>query len=347
MKRALFIAAVLWPLAAGTAWPIDQIYTSTSDRPYFGEIVSMSAITINFKSHSKDAPGEIPVNEIKRITLENSPQGLLEAQKDILDGDYEKATEALKKENTEDKRPEVAQEIIFCRAFCMAQLALAGEGDVNVLEAGTQMSNFVKEYPNNYHYYKACEVVGDLCVVAGKFEFAQTFYGKLSQAPWPDYKIRAQVALGRAFLAQGDATAADKAFDEALNNDSPGELAETQRIAAHIGKARCMVLHNKTDLALNSLGEIMDKLDDKNPEICAMAYNALGTALRKANKPKEAILAFLHVHLMYDTQPDAHAEAVANLEKLFTETHNPGHARDMQSILQERYRNSRWAKSAK
>ena len=54
-----------------------------------------------------------------------------------------------------------------------------------------------------------------------------------------------------------------------------------------------------------------------------MAYNALGTALRKAGKPKEAILAFLHVHLLYSTQPDLDAEAVANLEKLFTETHKP------------------------
>ena len=75
-----------------------------------------------------------------------------------------------------------------------------------------------------------------------------------------------------------------------------------------------------------------------------MAYNAQGTALRKAGKPKEAILAFLHVHLTYDPPPDLDAEAVANLERLFTETHKPKHAREMREILNEKYRNSRWAK---
>ncbi len=75
-----------------------------------------------------------------------------------------------------------------------------------------------------------------------------------------------------------------------------------------------------------------------------MAYNAQGTAYRKAGKPDKAVLAFLRVHLMYNLQPDADAEAVANLEKLFTETHKPKHAQEMRGILSERYKNSRWAK---
>ena len=50
---------------------------------------------------------------------------------------------------------------------------------------------------------------------------------------------------------------------------------------------------------------------------------------------------------MYSTLPDLDAEAVANLEKLFTETHKPAHAREMHEILNEKYRNSRWAKGVK
>jgi outer membrane protein assembly factor BamD (BamD/ComL family) len=48
---------------------------------------------------------------------------------------------------------------------------------------------------------------------------------------------------------------------------------------------------------------------------------------------------------MYDQQPEAHAEAVANLAKLFIEVHKPDHAKDMKKILEERYQNSRWAKA--
>jgi hypothetical protein len=50
---------------------------------------------------------------------------------------------------------------------------------------------------------------------------------------------------------------------------------------------------------------------------------------------------------MYDLQPEADAEAVSNLEKLFIETHRPQHAKDMRSILDERYKNSHWAKGVK
>ena len=317
MKRAMLIAAAFWTVSAGTAWPIDQIYTSTSQKPYFGKIISMTATVISFEPQRKDGPTEIPANEITRIIFENSPDGLLAAQKAMLDGEYEKAIDALKKETPEDKRREVAEEIAFCRAYCTAQLALSGAADP--IDAGKQMYAFITNSPNSFHYLKACELMGDICVTLGKFADAQKYYAKLGQAPWPDYKIRAQVALGRSYLAQDNAAAADKAFDDALNNDAPGELAEAQRTAARIGKARCMVLAGKTDLALRSLNEILDRTDEKHAEINAMAYNALGTALRKAGKPKEAILAFLHVHLVYSTQPDLDAEAVANLEKLFTE----------------------------
>ena len=76
----------------------------------------MSATVINFESRQKAAPSEIPANEITRIIFENSPGGLLAAQKAMLDGEYEKAIDALKKETPEDNRPEVAEEISFCRA---------------------------------------------------------------------------------------------------------------------------------------------------------------------------------------------------------------------------------------
>jgi tetratricopeptide (TPR) repeat protein len=343
MNRAILLAAAFWAVSAGVARPMDQIYTSTSEKPYFGKIISMSSTVINFDG--KGAPPEIPANEIARITFENSPGGLLAAQAAILRGEYQKAIDALKREVPEENRREVADEIVFCRAYCAAQLALSGAADP--VDAGKQMFNFTTNSPNSFHYLKACELLGDIFVTLGKFADAQRYYAKLSQAPWPDYKIRAQVALGRSYLAQDNAAAADKAFDEALVIDAPGELAEAQRTTARIGKARCLVLTNKTDLALRNLNEILDQADEKNTEVNAMAYNALGTALRKAGKPKEAILAFLHVHLAYYTQPDLDAEAVANLEKLFTEDHKPNHAREMREILDEKYRNSRWAKGMK
>ncbi len=194
----------------------------------------------------------------------------------MLAGEYDKALEYVRNESLENKRPEVAQEIAFTRAYCMAQLTLSG--DVDLKEAAVQMMAFIKNYPNSFHYYRACESLGNLCVAAGAFAKAQDQYAKLSQAPWPDYQIRAQLALGRACLAQDNAAAAAKAFDEALSNPAPGPLADVQRTAAQIGKARCMILTGRADDALTTLNVIIEKLDDRNPDLNALAYNAQGTA---------------------------------------------------------------------
>ncbi len=113
MKRAMLIVAAFWMVCAATAWPMDQIKTSTAEKVYRGKIIGMSATAISFEG--KDAPNEIPVNEITFIIFENSPESLTTAQRDMIHGDYEKAIDALKKEITEDKRPEVADEIKYCR----------------------------------------------------------------------------------------------------------------------------------------------------------------------------------------------------------------------------------------
>ena len=83
MKRSMLIAVAFWTVGAGTAWSMDQIYTSTSEKAYFGKIVSISATVINFEPHGI-GPTEIPANEITRIIFENSPDGLTAAQKSCL-----------------------------------------------------------------------------------------------------------------------------------------------------------------------------------------------------------------------------------------------------------------------
>jgi len=348
MNRVMFIGVVLWAASVETAWPLDQVFTKTAaPKPYYyGKIISMTSTAIGFEPQGGKGPGEIQANEVIRITFDDSPGYLLSAQDAMLHGNYEKALDSLEKDVAGDRRPEVVQEIAFCRAYSAAQLALSGAEDPN--QAGKLMFDFIKNFASSFHYYKACELMGDLCVTVDKFDMANKYFSKLAEAPWADYKIRAQVALGRSYLAQGNAAVAGKAFDDALSNFAPGDLAEAQRTAARIGKARCMVLTGKNDQALRSLNEVIEQMEDKSPELnAAMAYNALGTALRKAGRPKEAIRAFLHVHLLYSAQPDLDAEAVANLATLFAADHKPNHAAEMRAILADKYANSRWAKGVK
>ncbi len=102
------------------------------------------------------------------------------------------------------------------------------------------MVTFVRSYSNNYHYLQGCEIVGDLVVADGKYAAAQQFYGELAKAPWPAYKMRANVAIGWAALAEGKIDAAAKAFQNVLDTDAKGDLADRQKLTATLGKARCL-----------------------------------------------------------------------------------------------------------
>jgi tetratricopeptide (TPR) repeat protein len=217
-------------------------------------------------------------------------------------------------------------------------------GNGSLTEAGHQMLVFLKQHPKSYHYYQANELVGNLLVAAGASDKAEPYYALLAKAPWPDYQMRAKVAMGRGLLAQGKMAEADKMFDEVLENTSTSDLAEGQRMMAKVGKARCMVAAGKAPAAVKVLQEIIASASADNVDLHALAYNALGTALRKQEKPMEALLAFLHVDLLYSNNPEADAEALANLEQLFNEIHKPEKARRIRAMLDDRYKNSRWAK---
>ncbi len=340
--NALF-AGVVSLTATQSVWSADQVYMRTESKPYIGRITSVTPTAVTIETQgTKAGSHEVTTNDIIRVQFDNSSDGMLRVEKSVLEGDFDTALETLEKVTDDGQRREMSEEIAFDRALCAAQIALAGRGKPH--EAAVAMLKFVQASPNSFHYFQACELIGDLLVADGNLKVAQDYYGKLAQAPWPDYKMKAQIALGRAFLGMNKVAEADKSFDDALTNDAAGDLAEGQRLIARIGKARCQILTGKVDAAMATVKEMLSRSDEKNPELQACCYNAMGAALRKTGKPKEAILAFLHTHLMYSGFPDADAEAVANLEQLFIQTHNASHAQEMRQVLDERYKNSRWAK---
>jgi tetratricopeptide (TPR) repeat protein len=347
-NKAIVLAAAVALAAVSTGRAVDRVETTGKEKPVLGKIVSITPQQVEVELLSSGgATRQIPANEIKNVMFEDEPRALLYARKNIADGEYDKAMDDLQKITPAEigHRDNVVTEVEFFKAYCATELALSGNGDIT--EATNQMLAFVKAHDGSYHYLHACELIGNLLVAKGSYSQAEPYYRKLAAAPWPDYKMRAAIAMGRALLAQGKAAEAAKAFDEVIASDAGGELAEAQRLAAQVGKARTMAAGNQVDAAIRSLEKIIADADADNEELHALAYNALGTALRKAQKPQHALLAFLHVDLLYNSNPEAHAEALANLEQLFTELHKPEHAKRIRATLDQRYKNSRWATGAR
>jgi tetratricopeptide (TPR) repeat protein len=281
------------------------------------------------------------VNMIETVSFEAEPSDLTQARNAVRAGRYEDALALLEKIAVGSlNRDEIVQDVEFFKALAAARLALAGSG--SKADAGKKLLAFEKAHKTSFHYFETCEALGDLLAALNKFDQAESFYAKLGSAPWPDYKMRAGVLAGRALVGQKEYVRALARFEEVLATEATGKEADRQKLAATLGKAAALVGSGKSDEAIKSVEAIIAKADPENVELNARAYNILGNAYRGVGKKKEALLAFLHVDLLYSKFPDQHAEALANLATLWIEVDKADRAAQARSVLNEKYPDSVW-----
>ncbi len=345
-KQCIWFCAVV-TMVSGTVLP-RAVAAGVEDRVRLvrgsenGEVSDMSPLEVTI---NKGLPGSrtIAVNQIKSIQFEGEPPELSQARVNAANGAYSKALQLLEKIDVgQVRRDFIKQDIEFYQAYCASQLALGGEGQIT--DAGRQLNLFVRNHPNNFHYLEASEVMGDLLMASGRFENAEKQYAELAKAPWPDYKMRAAVNLGRTLQAQNKHTEAVQQFDAALAMADDGAEAQNQKLLATLGKAVSLADTGKVDQAVGIIQKVIRDADPQQKELHARAYNALGTCYEKAKQTKDALFAFLHVDVLYNNVPEAHAEALAHLVPLWKAVGQEERSRKAREMLQQRYGNSRWAK---
>jgi tetratricopeptide (TPR) repeat protein len=309
-----------------------------------GEVTENSPYEITL---NKGLPGSraIAVNEIKTVVFDGEPSELTQARVNIANGGLEKAAQLLQKIDVRGlDRDLVKQDVEFYKASCAARMALGGQGEIG--DAGRQLNTFVNAYPKNFHVLEATELMGDLLMASGRYENAEKQYAKLAGAPWPDYKVRAAVAVGRSLQAQDKHAEAIKQFEEALAMPDEGAGAAGEKLAATLGKAVSLAEGGNVDEAVGIIEKVIQDTDPQEKELLARAYIAQGNCYEKAKKNKDALLAFLHVDVLYNTVPDAHAEALSHLVTLYKAIGQEERSREARKILQDRYAGTRWAKQS-
>jgi tetratricopeptide (TPR) repeat protein len=308
-----------------------------------GMITNMTAaeVTLDMAGLAR----KFAVNEINKIAFADEPTDLTAARNSLDQKNYNSAKDQLDKINpAKVERELISQDIAFYKAYCLARLALTEGG--NKSDASKAMFAFYQTAPNNYHFYEAAEILGDLGVATGSFEAAAKFYGEtgLGGAPWPEYKLRAGVASGRALVLAGKFEDAAKAFDAVSASGETTSEANALKQHALVGKAHCLAETGKPEEGITILSEIVAKNDPQlDSKLFARAYNALGNCYLKQTKPKDALMAFLKTDLLFFADSDAHAEALSKLAKLWEETGHAERATDARNKLRDRYSGSIWA----
>jgi tetratricopeptide (TPR) repeat protein len=332
-------------VAISTSWAsaadvLDRIRTTRGSE--LGEVTDMTTLEIRYNKKPAGA-ATVAVNEIRSISFQGEPGELTQARNKMASGGFAEASDLLVKINVATiERNFIKQDVEFYQALSAAKLALGGRGTIN--DAGRLLNAFVRANPQNFHYYEAVEIMGDLLAADGKFDLAQKQYNDLAKAPWPEYKMRGAVALGHAFQAQGKHAEAIAQFESALGLAGADAKAQSEKLPATLGKAVSLAETGQLDTAVGMIEKVIQDANPEQKELHARAYNALGSCYQRAGQDKDALLAYLHVDVLYNTVPEAHAEALANLATLWQAVGQEARAREARQILQERYAGSRWAK---
>lgn len=337
---ALALAGLLFGLPAAQA-QMDAV--TVNKKINRGTLTDMSAaeVTLDMAGVAR----KFPVNEITKIAFGDEPTDLTAARNSLDQKNYNSAKDQLDKiDVAKVEREHIKQDIAYYKAFVLANLAMTEGG--NKTDAASAMFRFYKANPNSHHFYQAAELLGDLAVATSNFDAAAKFYGPegLGGAPWPEYQLKAGLAMGRSLVLAGKFEDAAKAFDTVAASGENNAEANSLKQHALVGKAHCLAETGKAEEGITMLNDIVAKNDPQlDAKLFARAYNALGNCYLQQKKPKDALMAFLKTDLLFFSDSDAHAEALSKLAKLWDDTNHSDRATDARNKLRDRYSGSIWA----
>ncbi len=342
MKRVMFILMGLLLAGSQTAGGADRIRTHQGNES--GDIVNMTKMQIDIKDARTSIVKKIAVNEIVSIRFDDEPNGLPDARTQVRSGNFDEAIEMLKGIKMDQISDDfVKQEVYFFLAYCIAQKALGGSGDLNEAKE-KYVKGFASNYPNNYHFYEVSELYGDLSAAAGDYARAKNAYNAVKQAPWEDAKLRGDLGLARVHYSNGDFKQAAALFESIRSTAGTGPQAERFRLIATLGNAKSMAADGNGKAGLKMVNDVIRAADQGDTEIHALAYNAQGDCYRVMNNPKAAVLGYLHVDALYYQHPALHAEALFRIAQLWKTMQKPGRETTALKVLKGRYPGSPWAK---
>jgi tetratricopeptide (TPR) repeat protein len=283
-----------------------------------------------------DGAVNIPVSEIRYVILDDEPTQVTQARINIGNGGFETAAEMLGGlDETKLDSKLVRQEVAYFKAASAARLAIGGVGDAQ--EAGKQLTAFVREHGDSFHYYEAVETLGDLLVSLKRYDQAENMYGQIGKASGMGLKARAALLAGRMLQVQGKHDDALKRFEAliAASSSDPGVI-ETQRLAK-LAKAESLAATGQLEAGLEVARDVIRAADEREVATLAAGYNALGRCYEAAERRKDALFAYLHTDLMFNSDPATHAEALAHLGPLWLDAGKPDAARDASARLKRQY----------
>jgi hypothetical protein len=334
-----FTAACGLARAAAAQQPLDRVRRHNGVDS--GQVTATTALGLTLTKGGVEST--IAAEDIESVTFGGEPPELAAARNAVQAGRLQDALDSLGKVPADPgRREQIAADIQFYTALAKAELALAGKGAPDA--AAADMRSFIAQRKQSFHIPAAIELLGDLQSATGQHDAARAEYAKLAKAKSSYYVLRSALLVGRGWQAEGDHAKALAEFEKVAGAADAGELIEPLKLAATLDRAVSQAATGKGAESTAAIGEIIAKASPDDAKLLARAYNALGDCYLAAGDPRGALYSFLHVDLLYNTEPEAHAKALHELVPLWKAARHADRSQEAAGELAKKYPTSRWAK---
>ena len=340
--KCIAISAVMTAVA-DQSFALDVI-TRKNDKPAQGTIQSITRESVVIKP-GVSQPITVPANVIVDIQFNVEPADLNLGRAAERSGDFKRALDMFDKASKDRNASgdNVKTDIEFLIARVSAKEALQKDSS-KLGAAASKLDAFVKAHGTSFRYFEAIALHGQVLLQQKEFDQASQAFERLAQAPWPDYKMAARNATGRLAMAKGDLPAALNSYNEVLGLNAGSAAELSRRNEALLGKASVLIAQSSHDEALKSIVEAIGKADPEDAAVQAEGYVLKGDCLQALGQSKQAILAYLHVPLLFEKEQVLHARALYNLTLLWPKVDQPERALQARQELTENFPDSPWAK---
>ena len=282
-----------------------------------------------------------PAESVLWLQFQDAPVELATARVEVEVGAYREALDKLGEIDVAQidsaAAPMILQEIAWYKAYAATELARAQSGKIS--DGGRALDSFVKENPNHYRYYEAAGLLADVLATINKPELARAKYEVLQGSDSKTYQARGKLGLAQLALTSNQLDDARALFQELADDQTLDEKLEgfDARVVAKIGLARVLSAQGEFEQARDALNVALQATPNSATRQQATIYNALGETCAAAERYEEAILAYLHVDLLYPTARVERVEALQALTKLWRQVGRDDRAQETAERLRTRF----------
>lgn len=335
----LLTCLVFAPLAGA----IDIVTRKSDNVALRGQLTRMDTNSVVIKRTNGEEI-TVSVADLKSVQFEGEPGSLNQARSNERSGALDSALAKLidAQKNFSVKNRNARPDLEFLIARVKAKIALTDPSRTD--DAINALDSFRSANKASFRYLEATLLQASLLGSTNKASEGQALLAEVQSSTVPGFQLQAGVDLGRLLLTSGDATAALKSFEEVITRSQGKPDASAALYSGMLGKALCLQKQGQTDQAINTLDEVIQKAAETETATLAEAWIRKGDCFRQKKQNKEALMAYLHVDVLYSGEPVQHAEALMRLTELWGPNGHEDRAMEASARLTERYPNSPFTK---